>query len=216
MGEQSASIPSRRSSLPAGMSRLVEQYRVPVGREKASSDSAAGKGRGIPPNHDDVHGCDCAVDKIELNDNISEVGSNSADGMLVHAPDSVENVSVSPIPDKSRVNRSQYMELNGSRLPLYKGDDIPVHYESLRSSDDADSRPSGSGLRRNHQLNWQNRFDQLKQFSDDNGHCQVQKKHNKELYSWVHNQRTSLCGNALGYRKERVDALNSSTKGCVA
>ena len=179
-----------------------------VRKHVTSSDSAAGKGRGIPRNHDDFHGCDCAVDEIELNDNISEVGNNSADGILVHAPDSVEIVSVSPIPDKSRVNTSQYMELNGSRLPLYKGDDIPVHYESLRSSDAADS-PSGSGLRGNHQLNWQNRFDQLKQFSDDNGHCRVQKKHNKELHSWVHNQRTSLCGNALGYRKERVNALNS-------
>lgn len=57
---------------------------------------------------------------------------------------------------------------------------------------------------------WMEIFERLKLFKDENGHCNVPKAYSVPLCSWVVAQRHRLKDYpATGYRRMRVDALNS-------
>lgn len=94
----------------------------------------------------------------------------------------------------------------GKELP-YK-EDVPLAVAS-RLSTSANNSPEDSRTIGGQNLKWQKNFDCLKQYKEEHGHCQVLKKHDKTLHSWVQNQRTSLGHHSSGYKQERVDALNS-------
>jgi hypothetical protein len=87
-------------------------------------------------------------------------------------------------------------------------EDAPVAAGS-RLSTNANNSPDDVRTNGCQKLKWQKNFDCLKRYKEEHGHCQVLRKHDKTLHSWVQNQRTSLGRHSSGYKQERVDALNS-------
>ena len=65
-------------------------------------------------------------------------------------------------------------------------------------------------LRRYVRLTWEERFNQLLQFKEKFGHCNVTRRTNKELFSWVDNMRQSKKGNGTGkISHEQIERLTS-------
>jgi Helicase associated domain len=111
-----------------------------------------------------------------------------------------------PIPFNSRGSLCSNTNENcGEHLP-HKDDPVAVTSRLSTSTNNSPDDPATNGGQK---LKWQKNFDCLKRYKEEHGHCQVLRKHDKTLHSWVQNQRTSLGRHASGYKQERVDALNS-------
>lgn len=134
------------------------------------------------------------------------------DGKPSHETFSVDYASETHVPSQSRLNASQHREACGCD----KGKCQSENMTQSTSSDDAADCTQNSGFSGHHHLTWQNRFQNLNHFQAENGHCQVQQNHDQELHGCVHNQRSNLCEDFEGYRRERVDSLNSIGFYCGA
>ncbi|KAL3805240.1 hypothetical protein ACHAWO_009042 [Cyclotella atomus] len=82
----------------------------------------------------------------------------------------------------------------------------------IKSSESSTLHRFFSGPRGSYTL-WDDRFEELRAYKDENGHCKVPQKH-PQHGKWVNNQRTELKKykddeSLTGLQRERIDKLNS-------